>query len=80
MVLPIYKLISFAIKVISKPMANYSKQYHIEKNKIQTANWLSYIFKNLGYLDYRFQNWVDRKIMKIRTSYKEEKVNEEVAI
>ena len=54
MVLPIFKLFSFAIKTFSRPLIQYTKNYHRESGKLEASLYLRKAFMKLGYLDDRF--------------------------
>ena len=49
MVLPLYRLISFGIKVISRPLANYSKHWYIQNDKVLQDDY-AYLFLYKQYL------------------------------
>ena len=65
MVLPVYKVISLLIRVLSRPLINYTKQVHLKSEGLQEPTRLRTTFIRLGNTYNRWEGWINRKFMKI---------------
>lgn len=65
MVLPVYKVLSLAIRVLSRPLINYTKQVHLKRNNLEEDSQFRTFFITLGNNYNRWEAWINRKFMKI---------------
>lgn len=64
--LPLFKVISLAVRVFSRPMFNHLKKYHLGKHK-KTTDWLGAIFIRMGLFYNRMETKINKKFLKIDT-------------
>lgn len=76
MVLPIYKVVSLVIRVISKPMVNWIKTQHLKKDSANSSPFIRNGFISLGNTYNRAEQWINRKFLKMESKVGEKQLNE----
>lgn len=80
MVLPLFKVLSLFVRVLSRPLINQTKMIHLKNNKIHENSRLRIFFIDLGNRYNQFEVWINRKFMKIETKLAYKPLNDELAV
>ena len=62
---PIFKFVSLAIRLFSRPAIELMKKIH--NNRVSADSWISYLLIKLGNVQYKIKVRLDKKLMNIRT-------------
>ena len=76
--IPLIKVVSLFFRVFSKPLINYTKMYHAT-NHIK-SNRLRAFFIMLGNKYHRFQNYINKRYLKVASDFAFKPLNDSLAL
>jgi hypothetical protein len=76
--IPLIKVVSLLFRVFSKPLINYTKMYHAT-NEIK-SNRVKAFFVMMGNKYHRFENFVNKRYLKMPSSVVLKPLNENIAV
>lgn len=76
--IPLIKVVSLLFRVFSKPLINYTKMYHAT-NEIK-SNWLRAFFIMLGNKYHRFENYINKRYLKVSNEFAFKPLNDTLAL